>query len=46
MYGKVCFSNAKIYMPWNLEMDDSCLAPEVDCYNAAKIKIGAHIKKQ
>lgn len=30
-------------MPWNLEMDAySCLAPEVDCYNAAKVKIGAH----
>jgi putative colanic acid biosynthesis acetyltransferase WcaF len=37
------YSNVKIYMPWNLEMDEySCLAPEVDCYNAAKIKIGAH----
>ena len=30
-------------MPWNLEMDEySCLAPNVDCYNADKIKIGAH----
>ena len=30
-------------MPWNLEMKEfSCLAPEVDCYNVAKIKIGAH----
>jgi len=39
----VIYSSARIYMPWNLEMDEySCLAPEVDCYNAAKIKIGAH----
>lgn len=30
-------------MPWNLEMDEyACLAPQVDCYNAAKIIIGAH----
>jgi len=37
------YSSAKVYMPWNLEMGEySCLAPEVDCYNAAKIKIGAH----
>lgn len=39
----VIYSNVRIYMPWNLEMDEyACLAPEVDCYNAAKIKIGAH----
>ena len=39
----VVYSNVRIYMPWNLEMEEySCLAPEVDCYNAAKIKIGAH----
>lgn len=38
------YSNAKIYMPWNLEMHEySCLAPEVDCYNVAKIIIGAHV---
>ena len=30
-------------MPWNLEMDEyACLAPCVDCYNPARIKIGAH----
>lgn len=30
-------------MPWNLEMHEySCLAPGVDCYNVAKITIGAH----
>lgn len=39
----VVYSSVRIYMPWNLEMEEySCLAPEVDCYNAAKIKIGAH----
>jgi len=39
----VIYSNVKIFMPWNLEMDAySCLAPEVDCYNVNKIKIGAH----
>lgn len=39
----VVYSSAKIYMPWNLEMEEySCLSPDVDCYNAAKIKIGAH----
>ncbi|MCL2640384.1 MAG: hypothetical protein FWD53_06030 [Phycisphaerales bacterium] len=37
------YSNARIYMPWNLEMaEHSCLAAEVDCYNAAKVTIGAH----
>jgi putative colanic acid biosynthesis acetyltransferase WcaF len=39
----VVYSSVRVYMPWNLEMDAyACLAPEVDCYNAAKIKIGAH----
>ena len=39
----VVYSSVSIYMPWNLEMDAySCLAPEVDCYNVNKIKIGAH----
>ena len=37
------YSSARIYMPWNLEMAEySCLSPEVDCYNVAKVKIGAH----
>ncbi|APG60423.1 DapH/DapD/GlmU-related protein [Christiangramia salexigens] len=37
------YSSVKIYMPWNLEMAEySCLAPEVDCYNVDKIKIGAN----
>lgn len=39
----IIYSNVRIYMPWNLEMGKySCLAPEVDCYNADKIRIGAH----
>ena len=39
----VVYSSARIYTPWNLEMDEySCLGPEVDCYNVNKIKIGAH----
>lgn len=37
------YSSVRIYMPWNLEMAEyACLSPEVDCYNVAKIKIGAH----
>lgn len=37
------YSSVRIYMPWQLEMHEhSCLAPEVDCYNVAKITIGAH----
>jgi putative colanic acid biosynthesis acetyltransferase WcaF len=37
------YSSVRIYMPWNLEMGEyACLAPEVDCYNAAMVKIGAH----
>ncbi|MHB8174815.1 MAG: putative colanic acid biosynthesis acetyltransferase [Nitrospirota bacterium] len=36
-------SSAKIWAPWNLEMGDhSCLGNRADCYNAAKIIIGAH----
>lgn len=39
----VVYSSARIYMPWNLEMEEyACLAPEVDCYNAALVKIGKH----
>lgn len=39
----VVYSSAKIYMPWNLEMDEfSILGAEVDCYNVTKIKIGAN----
>lgn len=39
----VVYSSVQIYMPWNLIMHEySCLSPEVDCYNVAKIVIGAH----
>ena len=39
----VVYSTAKIYAPWNLEMDEyACLAPQVDCYNVDKIFIGKH----
>ncbi len=39
----VVYSSARIYMPWNLEMHEySCLAPQVHCYNPAKVSIGAH----
>lgn len=39
----VVYSSVRIYMPWNLAMEEySCLSPEVDCYNVAKVKIGAH----
>jgi putative colanic acid biosynthesis acetyltransferase WcaF len=39
----VVYSGAKIYAPWNLEMGEyACIASGVDCYNADKIKIGAH----
>ena len=37
------YSSVRIYMPWNLEIGAySCLAPEVDCYNVDKVKIGAN----
>lgn len=39
----VVYSSVRIYAPWNLEMNAySCLAPEVDCYNVAKVTIGSH----
>jgi putative colanic acid biosynthesis acetyltransferase WcaF len=38
----IIYSSARIYMPWNLEMDAyACLGPEVDCYNVDKVIIGA-----
>jgi putative colanic acid biosynthesis acetyltransferase WcaF len=37
------YSSVRVYMPWNLEMHEySCLAPDVDCYNVARIVIGAN----
>jgi putative colanic acid biosynthesis acetyltransferase WcaF len=41
--GVCIYSSTKIWAPWNLQMDDySCLAPDVDCYCVAPIRIGAH----
>ncbi len=35
------YPNTRIWAPWNLKMeDDSCLGPEVDCYNVALITLG------
>lgn len=40
----VVYSGAHIYAPWNLEMGEhSCIASGVDCYNADKVTIGAHV---
>jgi len=37
------YPSAKIWAPWNLQMDDySCLADDVDCYCVAPITIGSH----
>jgi putative colanic acid biosynthesis acetyltransferase WcaF len=39
----IIYSSAKIYMPWNLEMEAyACLGPDVDCYNVEKVFLGAH----
>jgi putative colanic acid biosynthesis acetyltransferase WcaF len=39
----IIYSSAKIFKPWNLEMDAyACLGPEVDCYNVDRVFIGAH----
>lgn len=35
------YPSAKIWAPWNLEMaDHSCLAPAVDCYCVAPVRLG------
>lgn len=40
--GTIIHANVRIWAPWNLEMEDhACLAPSVDCYNVAPIRIGA-----
>lgn len=37
------YQSARIWAPWNLQMDDhSCLSEQVDCYCVDKIHIGAH----
>lgn len=39
----VVYASARVFMPWNLVMDDyACLAGGVDCYNAAPVHIGAN----
>jgi putative colanic acid biosynthesis acetyltransferase WcaF len=39
----IVYSSAKIYMPWNLEMDEySCLSSDVECYNVNKVKLGKY----
>ncbi len=36
-------ASARIWGPWNLEMDDySCIGPHVDCSNVAPVRIGKH----
>jgi putative colanic acid biosynthesis acetyltransferase WcaF len=41
--GVKVYSSCRIWGPWNLEMGDySCLAFCVDCYCAARIRIGAN----
>ena len=41
--GCVVHPSVKIWAPWNLEMrDHSCLGPHVDCYNVARIELGAY----
>jgi putative colanic acid biosynthesis acetyltransferase WcaF len=38
----IVYSSAKIFKPWNLEMDAyACIGPDVDCYNATRVSIGA-----
>jgi len=37
------YPSAKVWAPWNLEMDDhACLGEQVDCYCVEKIRIGKH----
>jgi len=37
------YPSCRIWAPWNLQMEPySCLAPYVDCYNVAPIRLGAH----
>lgn len=39
----IVYASAKVFMPWNLVMDDyACIADGVDCYNAAPIHIGVN----
>lgn len=39
----IVYAEAKVFMPWNLEMGDyACLASGVDCYNAAPVILGTN----
>ena len=41
--GAHVYPSCRIWAPWNLEMGDhSCLSHHVDCYNVARVQIGAH----
>lgn len=41
--GVYVYPSAKIWAPWNLEMEDySCLGDHVDCYCVDKIRLGAY----
>ncbi|SRR5579885_251402 len=41
-HGAVVHASARIWGPWNLEMEaHSCLSHHVDCYSVDKIRIGA-----
>jgi len=38
------YPRSRIWAPWNLMMGKhSCLANDVDCYNVAPVKLGAHV---
>lgn len=42
-WSSLVYSSAKIWAPWNLEMEAyACLGPQVDCYNQGKITVKAH----
>lgn len=37
------YASTKIWAPWNLKLgENSCLGPNVDCYNQGKISIGSN----
>jgi putative colanic acid biosynthesis acetyltransferase WcaF len=41
-HGVRVYQSAKIWAPWNLTLDDgSCLGDDVDCYNVARVRLGA-----
>jgi putative colanic acid biosynthesis acetyltransferase WcaF len=41
--GAVIHPSVRIWAPWNLSMERfACLAPDVDCYSVAPIRLGEH----